>query len=41
MENDLYAQDFIPAHRRALTQADLRITMLMAVVAVVLVNLVF
>ena len=41
MENDLYEHDFIPAHRRGLTQADLRIAMLMAIVAVVLVNILF
>ena len=36
MENDLL--DFRAAHRRGLTQSDLRIAMLMAIAAIVLVS---
>lgn len=39
MENDLYENALI--QRRGLTQADLRITMLAAVIAVVLVGIFF
>lgn len=41
MENDLYEREYLPFPRRGVSQADLRIAMLMAIAAVVLASILF
>lgn len=39
MNNELYEREYLRLHRRRLTQADLRIALIMSIIGVVLLNL--